>query len=503
MPSLPDPPDARLRAILDALPEYTAYLTPDHVYRFSNAAYRHLFGLDPDAIAGRHVRDVLGEQGYAFSKPNLDLALTGQPVESEGVILLEGQAPRLAVRYVPDVGPDGAVQGVIVHARDVTQQRATEAELVRSRKRLDAQVDVLFRHAPVVLFATDAAGVFTHSEGRALLKAGLHDGELVGQNVFAAYADRPDVTGPLHDVLAGSAAETTFRAEVGGRWFETRAAALPPDEEGRSAGLVGVSVDVTEQHEATAERRRVAEQLRRRNAELEEFAYVASHDLQEPLRTITSFIQLLQRRNPDAFATGDQAEYMAFITDAAMRMRALISDLLAYSRIGRTEGRETRVALADVVADVQADLAAQIAETGAEIRVEGDLPELEAKPGQLALLVRNLVSNAVKFHRPGAAPCVTVSARRVDRVQTPGEEPGGPGWRLAVADAGIGIQPEHLDRIFAVFKRLHTRDQYSGTGIGLAACKKVVENRGGRIWAESAPDQGTTFLVDWPDAGAL
>ena len=494
---------ARLRAVLNALPDYAAYLTPDHVYRLSNEAYRHLFGLDPTSIAGRHVRDVLGEQGYAFSRPSLERALAGETVEVEGVVILEGGAPRLAVRYVPDRDAAGAVQGVIVHARDVTAQRAAEAELQRTRQRLEAQVDVLFRHAPVVLFATDADGVFTHSEGRALAKLGLADGDLVGQNVFSAYADHPDITGPLRHVLAGSEPEATFRDEINGRCFESHAAALPPDPDGHRGGLVGVSVDVTEREEALTERKRVAEQLRRRNAELEEFAYVASHDLQEPLRTITSFIQLLQRRNPDAFASGDQAEYMAFITDAATRMRALISDLLAYSRIGRVEDDAARLDLDQVLDDVRADLAARIAETGAEIVARGDLPELEARPGQLALVLRNLVSNAVKFQKPGSAPRVTVSAERVARVEAASGEGAGPGWRVSVADNGIGIAPEHLSRVFAVFKRLHTRDQYEGTGIGLAACKKVVENRGGRIWAESTPGVGTTFLVDWPDAAAL
>jgi light-regulated signal transduction histidine kinase (bacteriophytochrome) len=257
---------------------------------------------------------------------------------------------------------------------------------------------------------------------------------------------------------------------------------------------------VTEREEALAERKRVAEQLRRRNAELEEFAYVASHDLQEPLRTITSFIQLLQRRNPDAFSKGENAEYMGFVTDAATRMRALISDLLAYSRIGRIEDAEQPVDLQQVFEDTRTDLAAQIEEAQATVEAPEPLPTLTARPGQIQLLLRNLISNAVKFRHPDRSPHVSVSAERVQRTWRSSGEEDGPGWRLRVKDDGIGIAPEHLGRIFAVFKRLHTRDRYDGTGIGLAACKKVVENRGGCIWAESEPGAGTTILVDWPDA---
>jgi PAS domain S-box-containing protein len=490
----------RQRAVLDALPDYAAYITPDHVYRLTNAAYRRLFDLDPNSIVGRHVRDVLGEQGYAFSKPNLDRALEGETVEVESVVLIEGGAPHLAVRYVPDVHPDGTVQGVIVHARDVTDQRAVELELDRVRKRLDAQVDVLYRNAPVILFATDADGVITHSEGLALDKIGLRDGELVGVDVFEAYADHHAITDSLGRILREGQAEVTYRDEIDGRCLETHAAALPPDERGRPTGLVGVAVDVTEREEALAERKRVAEQLRRRNAELEEFAYVASHDLQEPLRTITSFIQLLQRRNPDAFSKGENAEYMGFVTDAATRMRALISDLLAYSRIGRIEDAEQPVDLQQVFEDTRTDLAAQIEEAQATVEAPEPLPTLTARPGQIQLLLRNLISNAVKFRHPDRSPHVSVSAERVQRTWRSSGEEDGPGWRLRVKDDGIGIAPEHLGRIFAVFKRLHTRDRYDGTGIGLAACKKVVENRGGCIWAESEPGAGTTILVDWPDA---
>ena len=490
----------QLRAVLNALPDYAAYISPDHIYRVTNAAYRRLFDLDPNEIVGRHVRDVLGEQGYAFSKPNLDRALAGETVEVEGIVLIEGGAPRLAVRYVPDVQPSGTVRGVIVHARDVTSERAAQAELARARKRLEAQVGVLFQHAPVILFATDAAGTITHSEGRALGKIGLEDGELVGVNVFDTFDE--STTTPLARILRDGEEEITYRDDLKGRCFETHAAALPEDEAGALTGLVGVAVDVTEREEALSERERVAEQLRRRNAELEEFAHVASHDLQEPLRTITSFIQLLQRRNPDAFAAGDNAEYMGFVTDAATRMRALISDLLSYSRIGRLEVAEQPVDLQQVFADTLADLAAQIEEAGAVVEAPEPLPTLTARPGQIQLLLRNLVSNAVKFSREGAVPRVTVSARRVEHAQQPSGERAGPGWRLSVQDNGIGIAPEHLGRIFAVFKRLHTRDRYTGTGIGLAACKKVAENRGGRIWAESEPGAGTAVHVDWPDVAA-
>jgi signal transduction histidine kinase len=229
-----------------------------------------------------------------------------------------------------------------------------------------------------------------------------------------------------------------------------------------------------------------AAELSRSNAELEQFAYVASHDLQEPLRKVTSFCQMLERRY--AGQLDERADqYIGFAVDGAKRMQILINDLLAFSRVGRM-GREPELVDADdLVAVARANLAAGIEDTGAEIEVEGDLPVVLGERSLLVLVFQNLIGNGIKF-RGERRPHVRVSAEREDGF-----------WRFTVADNGIGIDPEYGERIFVIFQRLHTKDAYSGTGIGLAMCRKVIEHHGGRIWLEpSSNGSGATFRFTLP-----
>ncbi|MEV6044477.1 sensor histidine kinase [Streptomyces xanthochromogenes] len=235
-----------------------------------------------------------------------------------------------------------------------------------------------------------------------------------------------------------------------------------------------------------------AAELQRSNAELEQFAYVASHDLQEPLRKVSSFTQLLQRRYAGQLdAKADQ--YIAFAVDGANRMQTLINDLLDFSRVGRVHHTHESVALDAVVERAVSALAVSIEETGAEISCE-ELPTLVADPTQMGMLWQNLIGNAVKFHRPGQPPHIHVSAAREGAL-----------WRFSVTDDGIGIAPEYAEKVFVIFQRLHTKDAYSGSGIGLAMCKKIVEFHGGTIAVDQEYTGGTriTFtLAEAPPATA-
>ncbi|GAA3757971.1 sensor histidine kinase [Micromonospora maritima] len=228
-----------------------------------------------------------------------------------------------------------------------------------------------------------------------------------------------------------------------------------------------------------------AEELTRSNRDLEQFAYVASHDLQEPLRKVASFCQLLQRRY--AGQLDERADqYIAFAVDGAQRMQRLINDLLAFSRIGRLTTGFTEVDLNKVMGDVagQTEAARQYAD--AELTWD-EMPTIRGEEPLLTNLLANLVSNSVKFRRPDVTPKVHVSARLVD-----GE------WEISCRDNGIGIEPEFADKIFVIFQRLHSKDAYPGTGIGLAIVKKIVEYHGGRVWVDTGAEEGTTIRFTLP-----
>ncbi|MFE8910791.1 ATP-binding protein [Streptomyces globisporus] len=228
------------------------------------------------------------------------------------------------------------------------------------------------------------------------------------------------------------------------------------------------------------------QELRRSNSELEQFAYVASHDLQEPLRKVASFCQLLEKRyGTELDDRGKQ--YIAFAVDGAKRMQVLINDLLTFSRVGRVHEGWKPVDLGRSLDRALVNLAAAVEESGAVVERPEELPELVGDATALTMVWQNLVGNAVKFRHPGRPPRITVDCVREDE-----------NWHLTVSDNGIGIAPEFADKVFVIFQRLHARDEYDGTGIGLALCRKIIEFHGGRIWLEPEPGEGTRIHFTLP-----
>ncbi|MEG3614866.1 sensor histidine kinase [Isoptericola haloaureus] len=270
-------------------------------------------------------------------------------------------------------------------------------------------------------------------------------------------------------------------------------AALSRDVEDMRRELVAQVADARAAHQevedAHVRLRQQAAELERSNRDLEQFAYVASHDLQEPLRKVASFTQLLQKRYGDQL--DDRADqYIAFAVDGAHRMQRLIQDLLSFSRVGRSGEKRERVDLADALDHVLADLSERIADKGAEVTTD-PLPVVEGERGPLTMLLRNVVGNALKFSHPDRPPRVHLSARRV-------AGPEGDEWELTCADNGIGIDPQYADRVFVIFQRLHPKEVYSGTGIGLALVKRVVEHHGGRVRIDTGVTEGTTIRWTLP-----
>jgi PAS domain S-box-containing protein len=374
---------------------------------------------------------------------------TGSFVQTTAIVRDISKLRRAEARFrgLLEAAPDGFV-GIDAAGRVVLINEAAEQLFAASREQLlNAQVDTL-------LCSADGPGGL-----RDAARAESVDG---AQRRLERTIVRPDGTEVPVEVTVSS--------------MDTRG--------GDQIVLASVR-DVSERLRAARELLRRAVDLERSNAALEEFAYAASHDLQEPLRMVASYLQLLQNRYQGNLDS-DADDFIGFAVDGARRMQALINDLLSYSRVGTQAAPMEEVALSAILEMAAANLHASIEDTGATI-VTGDLPTIVANRSQLVQLCQNLVGNAIKFHG-GRVPEVHIDARR-----------GKGEWVITVRDNGIGIEPRHADRIFMIFKRLHPASEYPGTGIGLSICRKIVERHGGRIWIDSVPGSGSSFHFALPD----
>jgi PAS domain S-box-containing protein len=327
--------------------------------------------------------------------------------------------------------------------------------------------------------------------------------EMIGgpiEELFLPMDGSDAVPAPAQAVISAPEAQTAVEAMI-----KRKDGELLPVEFSRSAmrrgaagGVVIAFSDVSErklaeeaQRQYAAELARLNEELARSNSELEQFAYVASHDLQEPLRKVQAFGDRLRAVAGPAL-TGDGDEYLERMQNAAKRMQVLISDLLAFSRVTTKTEPPVSVDLQSLVGEVLSDLEVRISELNADVQVSS-LPAIQANRTQMRQLFQNLIGNALKFHKEGESPVVHVSAELRESGSNAHSE-----WSMTVKDNGIGFEQQYSDRIFGVFQRLHSRSEYEGTGIGLAVCKKIVELHGGDISVESSPGHGTTFTLTLP-----
>ncbi len=429
-----------------------------------------------------------------------------------------GEAKAVEVNVAVRYGRGGAVDHLRCHVTDVTERLRASRELRRRTREVLAangqlvlaNIDLrdlkdlysdLYHNAPAMYFSLDESGAFRDCNDTLLATLGYTRSELVGRPYVSILPPwrRPEFATNFAHFLS------TGRIDVESRWIAadgrsidvqvTGTAVFGPD--GEILRSRSVAQDVTARkalesqlQEKNARLARAVEDLARKNKELDDFSYSVSHDLQEPIRTMIAFSGLLLEGQGERL-DDEGREQLNYVVDASRRMRSLVTDLLALSRAGQAAGPSGPIDLAAVVGHVRADLAATVAAKRAVVTVVEPLPAAWGDGDRIARLLLNLVANALNYHRPGEPPVVEISASSTDSG----------GVTIAVSDRGIGIDPQYQERIFGLFRRLHARGEYEGTGAGLAICRKIAEAHGGTIAVESAIGEGATFRVHLPGRG--
>jgi PAS domain S-box-containing protein len=446
------------------------YMTTDAAGRITrlNETAERVFGWSETEARGRHVFDVYVREGrpadtVALGPVEVMLRdrVTIDTVFDVVVIARDGTRTPVEIKASLTYGEDGEVRGTVFVFRDLTRLAASEAE----RRRAEERFRLVVESAPNGMLVADRHGAITLVNRTAEALLGRSRDELIGQVIDDA------VPRAAEDDAAGDA---PVRGAIAHRRRDGAELALeitraPIEADGSSLTSI---VDVTE-------RARYERELQRSNTELEQFAYVASHDLQEPLRMVASYTELLGQRYKGKL--DDKADkYIHYAVDGARRMQRLVADLLAYSRV-ESQGKElVPVAMADVIGRVLDMFGSKLRAASAAVEVRS-MPTVLADGDQLFLLFQNLIGNALKFRTDAPLAIAIDAALERDR------------WRISVQDNGIGIDPQYAPRIFQMFQRLHARGEYEGSGIGLTIVKRIVERHRGRIWLESQPGQGATF----------
>ncbi len=484
--------EALYHSLVESIPMSVFRKDLEGRFIFGNTLFCKALGRPFEEIVGRTDFDFFPKElAEKYRHDDQEVGETGRIFEDiEEHQKPDGERIYVQVFKTPVRNFDGEIMGTQGIFWDVTDRKRAQEELVQERYLMDSLMDNL----PDSIYFKDAQSRFTKINKALAQSFGLGDpSHALGKTDFdffteeharPAFEDEQQIMRSDQPLVAKEEKETRLDGTV--RWASTTKMPLR-DKDGKTIGTFGVSRDVTDRKLAEDELKRTAAELARSNAELEQFAYVASHDLQEPLRMVASYTQLLAKRyqgklDPD----GD--DFVAFVVDGATRMQTLINDLLTYSRVG-TRGKAFEPADCEtMLRRALANLQIAIEETGAAV-THDNLPTVMADEMQLCQLLQNVIGNAIKFHGE-QPPWVHVSAKKE-----------GNDWLFSVRDNGIGIDPAYFERIFIIFQRLHNRGEYAGTGIGLAICKKIVERHGGRIWVESEPGKGSTFYFTIPEKG--
>jgi PAS domain S-box-containing protein len=480
--------EGRYRGLLEAAPDAMVVVKPGGEIVLLNVRAEKQFGYRRDELVGQRVKNIIPE-GFAER-----LIADGTRSAADALAQQIGTGLELIGRRKDGsefpieimLSPLESAEGILVTAaiRDISVRRTAETHLAQ----MEGRYRGLLEAAPDAMVVVNVGGEIVLLNVQAEKQFGYRRDELVGQKVKniipEGFAERlvADALRSTEDALAqqiGTGIEINGRRKDGTDFpIEIM---LSPLESADGILVTAAIRDITTRKTAEAHLLHKMEELKRSNEELGNFAYIASHDLQEPLRMVASYTQLLSRRYKGQL-DADADEFIAFAVDGASRMQRLIQDLLAYSRVGTKGNDLVDTSSEDALGQALLNLRGTIQESGALV-THDPLPTVLADETQLTQLFQNLVGNAIKYQKKNGVPRIHISAARN----------GGTQWTLSVKDNGLGIDPQYFEKIFGMFQRLHKREEFAGTGIGLAICKKIAERHGGSISVESELGQGSTF----------
>ncbi len=468
-------------------------------YTYASGKVVDILGFETEEIIGKTPFDFMDAADVELvSKIFTDIVAEKKPIKDleNWNICKDGTRVCLLTNGLPLIDEQGTLQGYRGTDKDITRRKEMEFALWESGNLLKTVLD----HIPLRIFWKDKNYKYLGANKLFAEDAGFDSGEqMIGKDDFEmpwkdiAHLYREDDKKTLVDGKVKLNFEEPYLDDKGEkRWVRTSKVPLR-DKDGNIFAVLGMAEDITNEKKAELDLKEYNEALKRSNRELQDFAYIASHDLQEPLRKVMAFGDRLKSK----FGTelGEQGnDYLNRMHNAATRMRALIDDLLAYSRVATKAKPFVPVELNTVIKNILSDLEVRIKESGARVEVD-DLPAIEADKMQMRQLFQNLISNALKFHKVDSPPQIKIS---VVKEKGGHQYIGRDYYCILVQDNGIGFEEKYHDKIFSPFQRLHGRTEYEGSGMGLAICKKIVERHGGRISASSEPGKGSVFKVCLP-----
>lgn len=478
---------ADLESLFTAISDYITVLDPKlNVIQTNQATLKLLKAKRPQEVLGKKCYYVYHKKKRpCLNCPCLEVLRTKKSVYLEK--FSQGTGRHLSVCASPVFDKNGNILKILEVSRDITERMQAEEALAREQYLMQALMD----NIPDYIYFKDRESRFIRISKAHSQSFGLNDPvKAMGKTDFdffteeharQAYKDEQKIirTGqPLMNIV-----EKETRSKRPDAWVLTTKMPLW-DRKGRIVGTFGISRDITDRKQAEEKLKQTASELASSNKELEHFAYVASHDLKEPLRMVTSYVQLLKRRYNEKLDNSAH-EFIEYAIDGAIRMQKMIDDLLIYSRVGTRGKPFTAISCDATLSQAIDNLKIALKESKALV-TQDKLPEVYADETQLIQLFQNLLSNSLKFCDK-KQPRIHVSAEKNSRE-----------WIFSVRDNGIGFDPQHTERIFKIFQRLHGKKEYPGTGIGLAVCKRIVERHRGRIWVDSQPGKGATFYFTLP-----